>query len=414
MKKILIISSTFPPNSSVGGLRPFYFFKYFNESELDTFVFTVNHDSYNNLMDLDIDNSLMHKVNFLNYTKNRERDYIEKRTILKKIRDFFNPSYSSPPGLLDAAIENIQKVYDINSFDLILTTVPDMWTATLGSRLSKKYNKKLIIDFRDAHEQELGMPRTYRQKVQNFRLLNARRNIVKNAFQLITVSEFLAQQLEKKINKKTSVIYNGFDNQIFISDDKLKQNDKLQKDSTVKIVYTGRILNLWYQNPLPLINVINSLSNAKNPKVKIELHFYGVEQKIINSLINNKDFNNIFFHDRVNYNKVNDILNEADLLLVLTNNGRRGILTTKLYEYMPIQKPVICLPNEDKELAEIICKYGLGFSLKDQEEIEDFFKNYDQNMISFDADKVLRKKTIFFTRENQSKILAEHIKQILN
>ena len=80
---------------------------------------------------------------------------------------------------------------------------------------------------------------------------------------------------------------------------------------------------------------------------------------------------------------------------------------------MPMQKPVICLPNDDKELTEIIDKYGLGFSFKNKEDVITFFKNYDQNLALYKSNKNSRSDLTFFTRENQSKLLADRIKQIL-
>lgn len=399
-----MIASSFPPNSSVGGVRPAYFFKYFNEASLDTHVLTIRNDQHNTMMDIPFEKNNSDKIHYIDYSQKQEIAYIENRSLKKKLRDFFNPTYSSPPGLLDEVLSTIETKIDISSFDLIIATVPDMWTASLASYLNKKYNIKYFVDFRDASEQEIGMPRSLREKLQVLRFKKERKEITKNASELITVSNYLAKELQKNLKKKTSVVYNGFDENLFKTS-QILESKKIYQD-TIKIVYIGRILNVWYRNPLPLIDAIKEMNIKNGVNKKFELHFYGAEKEIIKT---EDHLDWIHFHDRVPHNEVNTILNAADILLVLTNNKRRGILTTKLFEYMPINKPIICLPNDDVELANMIEENGLGFSLKNKEEIKSFLQNLDNNLELFKSNSELRKQVNFYTRKNQSIILAKYV-----
>jgi hypothetical protein len=401
--KVLIIAGSFPPNSDVGGVRPSSFFQYFNEAGIDTHVFTIQHETNNTLMDIKFSPKLLPKIHRMSYSNEQENKYLENRGIRKMLRDFFNPSYSSPPGLLDEASSKIFELLDLKFFDLVIASVPNMWTAVLANSINIRYGIKYIIDFRDASEQEKGMPRSFRQKIQVIRSNFERKKIARNSSELITVSKYLSDRLEKKLNKKTNLIYNGFDENLFNAN---VENKNEVKRKVIKIVYIGKLINTWYRNPAPLLMAINQIN--KNQNKKIEIHFYGTENNIIEK-INNYSW--VYFNNRIPFNEVNDILNSADLLLVLTNNDRKGILTTKLFEYMPINKPIICLPNNDEELKDIITDYGLGFSLSNKEEIMAFFKNYDENLKAFQAMLPLRNKINFFTRENQSKLLIDFLKK---
>lgn len=401
--KVLIIAGSFPPNSAVGGIRPYSFFQHFNEAGIDTHVFTIQHDTNNTLMDIKFSPKLLPKIHRMSFCNEQENNYLKNRGFHKMVRDFFNPSYSTPPGLLDNASSKIAKLLDLKSFDLVIATVPNMWTAVLANSINKKYGIKYIIDFRDASEQEKGMPRSFRQKIQVIRSNFERKRIARNSAELITVSKYLSERLEKKLNKKTIIIYNGFDENLFSAKG---ENKNEVKHKVIKIVYVGKLINSWYRNPTPLLMAINQIN--KNLNNRIELHFYGTEKNII---VNIDKYNGIYFHNRIPFNEVNDILNSADLLLVLTNNNRKGILTTKLFEYMPINKPIICLPNNDEELKALISNYGLGFSLKNQQEIMDFFNHYDDNLKSFESMRHLRNKVDFFRRENQSKLLINHLQK---
>jgi hypothetical protein len=102
----------------VGGVRPAYFFKYFNEENLDTHVLTVKQYNHNNLMDIPFDNALSPKIHQIEYSQEQEKIYLVNRSFSQKVRDFFNPTYSSPPGLLDEVIRKLDSFIDIKSFDL--------------------------------------------------------------------------------------------------------------------------------------------------------------------------------------------------------------------------------------------------------------------------------------------------------
>ena len=55
-------------------------------------------------------------------------------------------------------------------------------------------------------------------------------------------------------------------------------------------------------------------------------------------------------HERVAYNSVNKVINDSCINLLLTNTGRKGILTTKFFEYLAVGRPLFCIPGDGGEL----------------------------------------------------------------
>jgi len=55
-------------------------------------------------------------------------------------------------------------------------------------------------------------------------------------------------------------------------------------------------------------------------------------------------------------------MRESDaLLLVHPANGRKGIFTGKLFEYLATLKPIIALVDEEDVAAELICEANAGY-----------------------------------------------------
>lgn len=51
---------------------------------------------------------------------------------------------------------------------------------------------------------------------------------------------------------------------------------------------------------------------------------------------------------------------KADLLLMLTHRGQKGIPSSKLYEYLAIQKPILCFPSDHDIVEETLLQTKAG------------------------------------------------------
>jgi glycosyltransferase involved in cell wall biosynthesis len=405
MKNILIICDSFPPQKYVGGLRPAMFSKYLPKYGWEPYIITRWYGDNDNQVNMGIP-GLPDDKKILRYmfTKKNEQEYIENRGIIKIIRDFIKPQYSSPPGLLESIQEQAIKFAQNIGIDAVLATIPSLWTLQLGIIIAKKCNVPVVADFRDISEQESGMPRKFRQRIQVLRSKLNRDLLVKKASLILTVSETHKKIFLSKFKIDTELIYNGYD-----EDYHKTNNENIGESGNIKIVYTGRILNQWYQDPQILIYAIDDLieKNIIN-KYKINVEFYGTESKTLNEIIKgvkNKDFIKIL--PSVPYENVPNILNSADVLLLLTNKDRKGILTTKFFEYLGVNKPILCVPGDDGELDQIIRRTRSGVSIDNINDMEKYLKQLcygNNNSYNPNTDEINK-----FTRSKQVKRLAERL-----
>ena len=59
-------------------------------------------------------------------------------------------------------------------------------------------------------------------------------------------------------------------------------------------------------------------------------------------------------------------------MLVLTSEHTHGMLTTKFYEALGCEKPVLCVPSDKGALAELIEYTHAGLATDDEEAIKTF------------------------------------------
>ncbi len=414
MKNVLIICGSFPPNSEVGGLRPAMFAKYLKQFGWNPWVITrsfpKNDSRYNNKMSINLDD-IENQISRIEYGEADELNYLEERNIFTKSRDFFYSEYSSPPGVYFAVKEKAIELCDNHHFDLIFATSPDHWEITLGSLLSKKYNTKFVVDFRDIKEQEQGLKRTFREYLQVQRFVVRRFINTRQADLITTVSKYHAKVLSQKLYKKVDVIYNGYDHEAFYPQDVV-----FDDTTTFKIIYAGRILNKWYRNPEILLESVDKLIDENKIGVNdISVDFYGTEKDIMNGMLANvvnKTFVNVY--DSIPFNQVNEKLNESQILLLLTNKGRKGILTTKSFEYAGVKKPILCVPGDSSELDELIRDYDLGYSIDNVDKLKlkllEWVNAYRNGLYP----SKIESNVDCFSRVNQTKELAKSFNSLFN
>ena len=74
------------------------------------------------------------------------------------------------------------------------------------------------------------------------------------------------------------------------------------------------------------------------------------------------------------------VLNQSSVLLLLTNKadtqGPKGIMTTKLFESLAVEKPILCVRSDESYLAETIQELNAGLAATNADEVYDFLLHY--------------------------------------
>lgn len=407
MPKVLIISSVFPPQSDVGGLRPAMMAKYLPRYDWEPFVLTrdygSDHTAKNEKMNLGSIVSDDHIVR-VEVTKEEEKDYLNKRGFFGTIRDVVTIEKAFPPGVFDKVWATARQRFKKSDVDIIWATFPDFPTLRLARELSECLKVPWIADFRDITEQEQGVDSSWRVQLLHMRSNLRRKMLVQNASCLTSVSKFHCRTLQTKTGKSCDLIYNGYDTELF-------QPLAPLKSEKFKIVYMGRILSKSIRNPCLFFKAMDSLvSKGFIDEDKAEIYFYGVELNILQAIAGKfRSWKLCISPARVDYTAVSDILRNASILLLLTERGRNGILTTKLFEYLAVERPILCVRTEpESEIAEIINEANAGYAGDDLDTVQDYIlRCYNQWLDQGYCNAQINRDYVqIFSRESQAMRLA--------
>lgn len=411
-RNVLLISGVFPPQSDVGGLRIAMFSKFLPRFGWKPFVITsarpATDPKYQPTL---IINGLPSEEHIMRvtYGSDEETAATIKRnsSMVKKIQYFFYPDYAHPPDLVKKMLNEAEHFVSSHKFDAIYATYDPLSSLTLGAHFSKKLKIPWIADFRDIHEQDVAD--NFRMKLLHYRW-NIRRNILtKTATEVVTVSQSHADILGKKMNRHVHVIPNGFDPTMY------QENNK-HNAQKFTITYMGRILFQWLQNPTYLLQALDILIE-RNDIVQddFDISFYGTDDDVLLPMISKFKCRNIIkVKPRVSYADVPGILQQSCVLLLLTEYGRKGILTTKAFEYMAAKRPILCVPNDNDDLDKLLDKTKSGVSCGSAEHAAAVIKKwYDEwkrtgTIICNSDDKVIQK----YSREKQAGQLAALLESV--
>ena len=302
-------------------------------------------------------------------------------------------------------------------YDAVLCSTFYTFPLLFAHKAAKTLGIPLIADLRDIMEQ-YPQPGNFSEQLRLWgkgrRINTWRRNrVLRSANALTTVSPWHVSIL-KTYNPNIELIYNGYDSTLFYPMDVQVQ--------TFNIVYTGRMLENNLRNPELLFQALQELQ-AEQTGLFADLRLHWYTDKQTQTTLRQK-YADIFpaqtfvFHDFVTPEKVPGILHNASIVLVLANrttaNGPHGIMTTKFFEALGVEKPVLCVRSDEACLAETMQKTNAGLAATDTAGIRTFilekYAEWKHNGFTRQTVNMAEKKQ--FCREQQAQQFTELLDKI--
>lgn len=288
-----------------------------------------------------------------------------------------------------------------------------------AARLAQQFGLPFIADLRDIVEQyaaeefiahPLPLPRWLNRPIHarfRRRLLRDRNRALACATAVSTVSPWHVQTL-KAYNPHVHLIYNGYDPELFYPEN--MHTDRFT------ITYTGRVHSVALQDPTLLLEAIRTLDQRGRIREK-DFRVVWYTDMRSRSLIEQEAHRlsvspYMEFRPYVPASEIPHILNQSALLLLLTNRadegGPHGILTTKFFEYMAVEKPILCVRSDEGCLAETIQQTHSGLAATEVEEVCQFLLHYYQEwqINGKTTSKVDRSQLKQFSRQEQANQFA--------
>ncbi|MDR1699357.1 MAG: hypothetical protein LBR75_06000, partial [Prevotellaceae bacterium] len=307
-----------------------------------------------------------------------------------------------------------EKIIRKNNISMIMASASSLYTLPAAHKLSRKYNIPLVVDLRDIFEQssnnELVINKRIKsKKMHNFvayfirkKLTRQRNKILRKAGALITVSPWHVETLSK-YNSNVRLIYNGYNSEIFYP--QTIENKKFT------LTFTGRLYSADMCDPSLLFEAVKNLSNENKISPGLfRLQFYlkdDLSKQIIRSFTERYEVSAfVDILDTVQNSENPQILNSSAIFLLLSNQAKdhKGIMGTKIFEYLAVEKPVLCVRSDKDCLEQTINAANAGLAASTVEETEKFilekFSEWKQN--GYTRQAVNREYIQQFSRKEQA------------
>ena len=345
-KNILIISIYYPPIQSIASNRIYSFAKYLDKEKYNVFVHTLGGENSiekdSGIVIQRVKNSVVLKPLLFAKRTNKLIHYL-KVIYNKCIKYFFEDEYR---GWIRASSQNLPLFIKENNIDVVISSYAPTAPHFVALELKKEFTSlKWIADMRDEMSQGLGLSPKLKEKY-----VKLENEIFTYADAVTSVSRPLVDKfasLNTNHNMLFREIRNGYD---------FTLEEIISTNSAFTISYTGN----FYGDINP-VNFFRALSTfmKKNNTIKVFVQLVGVKThfEIPEGL---EDIVKII--PAVKHSKAIEIMKKSDaLLLIHPSNGRKGVFTGKLFEYLASLKPIIALVDEDDVAAKLILDVNAGY-----------------------------------------------------
>lgn len=427
MKEILIISYFYPPCTLTAAQRPAGWVKYFHEFGIYPIVLTRNwnvkiskpedqlKDAGKNVV---IDQSEKAEIHYLPYKASfRDRIFNSSNPMLKKgskiltLINSIGENYSNRFIPFSNFYDYASKLIEERNISLLIISANPFIQFRFGYLLNKKFSITWIADYRDdwTTSEIIKQNNKFEKIIFN---LQKRSEIkwVSTASFITSVSELYTKRISEFVGVRGETILNGFDALFPV---------KINNDcKTFTIAYNGTLYSS--QDLEGFIFVVLKCIDLFKEHINICIYFPGlaydpIQVKRIQKLIIGYE-PHFYITDRISKNEVIELQRNSDVLLMLTHIGTKGIPSSKLYEYLSLQKIILCYPNDYDIVEKTLNDVGVGVISSTKIELFCVLKQLIENKIDFIIPSLTanKEKLQEYTLKNQCRNLVESFKLIID
>ena len=257
-------------------------------------------------------------------------------------------------------------------YDLVFCSTFHTFGLKAALKVAQRQHIPLHIDLRDIAEQcdnneynKSKIALSFIGKIYRKINISRRNKILRQANSITTVSPWHVDFIQQ-FNSNTHLIYNGYDSTLFIP--------QPTKSNHFDIVYTGKWYGATLQDPTLLFQ---ALAEINNPQLRLIWYTNNDVHSQIQDLANLYHLTTpLIINSYVPNNEIPAILNQSSIILVLTNKGNRGIMTTKFFEAIGVEKPILCVRSDEGCLAQTIQETNSGVAASTVAEVKDFILHH--------------------------------------
>jgi hypothetical protein len=441
MKRVLILAYDFPPYVSVGGLRPYSWYKHFYEFGIYPIVVTRQWgNKYGNHLDYiapgESNETIVEETETGTIIRTPYQPNWANRLMLK----YGESNYRLLRKTITAWYEMMQflffvgpkvglykgaKAYlETHKVDALIATGEPFVLFKYAAKLSQQQAVPWIADYRDPWTQSTARSRSWFMRRWNAFF---EKRFLSGVDHITTVSGFFQGQIATLIRDKSfSIISNGYDEDVFVD---LKERP--EKSEVLKLAFVGSLYD-WHPWR-SVLTVIRGFLMEHND-CQIHIAFFGVNKplEIAHFL---KQYPMLESNVKIVSSMPNhQLISELSQYHVLLLFNYYNFVGTKIYDYLALKRPILFCYTNDKDALALKAKYypfppnnqmsdtlqesiiretRSGYLVKDAEQLAGLlptlYKDFkEKGYLPCDSIHIER-----FSRKNQTQKLAELIKTLV-
>lgn len=257
------------------------------------------------------------------------------------------------PHLLKAGRQTLRN----ENYDLIFVSCGPFSSAIGAYKLATEFSLPLVVDYRD-----------YWTLLSDYDLMGSALNryisrswekrILRKADLIISatkgIGEDLAKHFDPTLKDRLFTLFNGHDEEDFQDLPPSKPSSDFFTLSYFGNIYARRSLKQLYQ-------AIEEMDREKLIPKNLRIHLYGnfnreVYQEIQASGIQKR----ISVYNQLSHHDALIKMQEADaLILIINSSSPKGTLTSKIFEYLRLTRPILALVPKHGEAADLLTECGI-------------------------------------------------------
>lgn len=310
-----------------------------------------------------------------------------------------------------AFMRRVEKAVQSKRFDLVFCTSFYSFPLRAATRIARHRHIPCVLDLRDMVEQAPANQALYLRHhsplLQPFTILYRKQNIrrrnreLRRADAITTISPWHVELVHSITKKPCYLIYNGYDETVYAPED--VTSDRF------KIIYTGKVFPVPQQDPTLLFEALKRL-NIPPDQLSVEWYTDADSNARVQAMARQTGVEKwMNYHGIVSQENIGGLLHEASVCLVLTSrasdvNGH-GKMTTKFFEALGVEKPVLCVESDEECLAQVIRQTQAGLSATDTDQVVTFIreKYAEREKQGFTHQAVDSQQKKLFSRQAQAR-----------
>ena len=322
--------------------------------------------------------------------------------------------YGKDKALYRYAVEKL----DMQSYDLIFCSSYYYFPLLAAQKLAKRYHLPLVVDMRDIAEQ-WGKESYFTRRLTPWKGLDycigklyerkqlcMRNRVLKYAQAVTSVSPW-HRQLLAQYNEHTHLIYNGYDEQLFV--------EKNVKSEVFQIAYLGKLYSTKLRDPRLLFAALKELlaeGQIAEKELRVLFHVDETGKEQLKELAKAYQISSVVdIQGYIPRTEIVHVMHQSSILLVLTTQstakGTHGIMGTKFFENIGVEKPVLCVRSDEECLAQVIAETHAGLAATEVDEVKAFVMKKYQEWKKNGFTRQTAKNKELFTRQRQAEQFIE-------